>query len=438
MSVENVINVYRKIFEEVVSKNMFDSLKFRNTLEPIFEREGFRQNMFDPEKFPNTQFRIMILQDASIGDFVLLSPCIRELRRIYPAARISLVINSRVYELAKTCPYVDEIIPFDAFADMRNFKKTFEHYIDISKILLERHFDLAFLFNHFMTTTLLGYMSGASDRIITQGQVNPLNFKIPIENFVLPLVNAALPRMSRTNHYVDKNLKMLDHFLHSPVINRELEIWYSPQDLSYVRTILSKKKFLGKKIYTLTLGGTRPDSWYSPEQYSDVFKMIFEKDPDVRLILLGWYKEKFFADVFLKHLGSEFADRVWNLVAKLELRQTAALLSLVTIHIGNDTGTMHIAAANRTPCLEVSPYPADQGFRANTVFLQFAPYHVPAVVVHPAKSLPECVGSQESHGCRSLDKPHCIKTIPPEKVFEGYNLLLEKISNRDRKLSLVH
>ena len=435
MSIQNILDIYTKIADSVVEKNQFSSLRFRNTLEPIFEQEGFRKNLFDTKQNP----RILILQDASIGDFILLSPCIREIRRLYPHSRITLLIHERVHEIAICCPYVDEVIQFNAFENMRDFKKLFRQFIEISETLLERHFDLAFLFNHFMTTSLLAYMSGARERIISEEQGNPLEFKIDPMKFTSPLVTTILPKLAKTNHAVDNNLKLLDHFLHAPIRNREIEIWYSPQDRELAKKIFSQRKFHNpRQVYSLTLGGTRPGNWYPPMKYAEVAKTVLENDPNACFILLGWQREIPFIKRFLTELHGQYVDRVLNLAGQLTLRQCAALISLCSAHIGNDTGTMHLAAAAHIPCLEVTPYPADQELRANTIFLKFAPYHVPAVVVQPAKSLPECIDSQEPHGCLSSSKPHCIATIHPQKVLDGFMLLQQKIRRNDRSLSLIH
>ena len=163
-----------------------------------------------------------------------------------------------------------------------------------------------------------------------------------------------------------------------------------------------------------------------------------ENDPNACFILLGWTREKPIIRKFLTELHGKYIDRVLNLSGQITLRQCAAVISLCTAHVGNDTGTMHIAAANHIPCLEVTPYPADQKLRANTIFLKFAPYHVPAVVVQPDKSLPECVDSQEPHGCRSFGKPHCITQIPSQKVLNGFILLHQKIQRNERTISLIH
>lgn len=437
MSIQNILDLYNRIDTDFVEKNSFSTLKFKNTLEPIFEREGFRRNMFDIK--PNSDLRIMILQDASIGDFVLLSPAIREIRRLYPAARITLVIHDRSIELAQTCPYVDEVIKFNAFSFLRNFKKIYRSFIEISPILLERRFDLAFLFTHFMTTSLLAYMSGARERIICEERGNPLDFKIDVMSFTSPLVTTILPKLSRTNHAVDNNLKLLDHFTHAPIANREIEIWYTPQDLEFARNIFRHRKFFKpRRVYSLTLGGTRPGNWYPPEKYAEFVKMLAAVDEDACFILIGWKKEIPIVHRFLRELHGELVDRVLNLTSQLTLRQCAALISLCHAHIGNDTGTIHIAAANHIPVLEVTPYPADQELRANTIFLQFAPYHVPSVILQPEKSLPECVDSKTPHGCLADKKPHCITQISPQKLFEAFKLLRQKIERNDRTMSRAH
>ena len=274
MSIQKILDVYTKIADIVVEKNQFNTLGFQKVLEPIFESEGYRRNIFDQKQ--NSGLRIMILQDASIGDFILLSPCIREIRRIYPTARISLVIHDRAHELAMSCPYVDEVIQFNAFENMRDFKKLFRQFIGFSKTLLERHFDIAFLFNHFMTTSLLAYMSGARDRIISEGQGNPLEFGINPVDFTSPLVTTILPRLAKTNHAVDTNLKLLDQFLHAPVKNRELEIWYAPADLELAKKIFNQRNFnKPRRVYSEELdqeiGILQKNMQNSPKQF---WKMI--------------------------------------------------------------------------------------------------------------------------------------------------------------------
>lgn len=57
----------------------------------------------------STVQRILVVRLDEIGDMVLMSPFLRELRRNYPEAEITLVVKPAVYNLVELCPYVNHI-----------------------------------------------------------------------------------------------------------------------------------------------------------------------------------------------------------------------------------------------------------------------------------------------------------------------------------------
>ena len=49
----------------------------------------------------------------TIGTFVLATPFYKELRRNFPSAKITLCVKPLVQDIARGCPYADEIIIYD-------------------------------------------------------------------------------------------------------------------------------------------------------------------------------------------------------------------------------------------------------------------------------------------------------------------------------------
>ena len=56
---------------------------------------------------------VVIVRLDEIGDIVMFSPFLRQLRRGLPNARITLVVKPGVFNLVEFCPYVDDVIAFD-------------------------------------------------------------------------------------------------------------------------------------------------------------------------------------------------------------------------------------------------------------------------------------------------------------------------------------
>ena len=93
-----------------------------------------------------------------------MSPAIREIRRIYPKAYITLLASHPYVALAETCPYVDEII-FRNWQGPADGGVFWEKNMLILPSLLDKHFDVAITFKNFADFHWLMYASGARVRV---------------------------------------------------------------------------------------------------------------------------------------------------------------------------------------------------------------------------------------------------------------------------------
>ena len=78
-------------------------------MEPFFRLAGFRRHR--GIELAEAK-RILVVRLDAIGDTVLNTAFLRELRRNAPEAKIDLVVQPRVADLYKICPYVDEVHTF--------------------------------------------------------------------------------------------------------------------------------------------------------------------------------------------------------------------------------------------------------------------------------------------------------------------------------------
>ena len=122
----------RRIQEE----QKFEPEPFWAELEPVFEQEGYRGTQKAGVQ------NILVVRLDKIGDFVLMSPFFRELRRNFPSARITMIVNQGIYNLAECCPYVNEVLtlPMQNKITVSGLQAT----LDLAKEKLwERYFNLA-------------------------------------------------------------------------------------------------------------------------------------------------------------------------------------------------------------------------------------------------------------------------------------------------------
>lgn len=373
----------------------------------------------------------------------MMTGAIREIRRLYPSAKITLVIFPRALELAEFCPYVDEVIVNTraTAADWNNLTAYYGWNVNFAYQLLERKFDICYAFPHYPDTLFLMYMSGANVRITydypdAEKEICPPDGDIP-SSIAVNLSNYIVPKIKFGIHAADMCFSLVDNFLNAPVENRRLEIWYSPFDTAVAKNILQNVQ---GKIYAVCMGGMNFAKLYPPQMYSKVLDFIFNEEPDANFIILGGGQNDLKCAEILKNSVSEkCAEKILDLVGKVNYRQSAAVLSFCDMYIGNDTGTMHIAAAVNCPVLTPNCFPLDIPCYYFDIPNAIYPYRVPSVTIQPEHALPECAADKKHnpYGCKA-NQPHCITQIKPETVFKGFKLLKKRIEEKNIEPLYIH
>ncbi|MBQ9479767.1 MAG: glycosyltransferase family 9 protein [Selenomonadaceae bacterium] len=381
----------------------------------------------------------MILHESAVGDFMTSTGALREIRRFYPDAHITLSVTPRVSELVAFCPYADEILVNDL--EIRIYGAgLFEKYaylINFAGKILTRRYDVCYVFDFATYPPLLAYMSGAKERVSYRHGVEP-NRDIDEKDFdpkggtysyfFAPLLTVEVPRNKSCRHMADHSFNIVEHRLLAPIRNRELEVWPAPVDYFIAKELL--KPEADKKFYAICMGGSHMRKMWPPQYYAKLTQKIVEQEPSAKFVILGGGSlDTQSAMIFKQSLDEKFfAEHIIELTNRCNCRQSAAVYMLCDMYIGNDTGNMLIAAGAKTPILNPNCFPADVPMGSGAMPKLFGAYHVPAVIVQPKHALPECRNSKISYGCTVPDRPHCITQITVEKMFEAYNILKERIA----------
>ena len=363
----------------------------------------------------------------------MMSPAIREIRRLYPKAHIALLVLESAKSLAEHCPYIDEIIGDAHRCHLKDFLSIYQWNIELAKKLLTRRYDMIFPIIGFPSMLLLAYMGGVkkilafkSDAV--ENVVEPFGAKV-YEPFVFEMAQPNT-KFNETHNFSNYML-MVDAVAQYPLLNREGEVWLSASDRTFALDLLRTDISNDRKIYVICMGGTTARKHWPPQNYARLAQMILEQEyQKVRFVLTGGGQvDEQLATIFKQSLGEQFvADYILDMVNKCNYRQSGALLDIADMYIGNDTGTLHLASAAKTPVLTPNCFAANLDPHSSTVIKACYPYHVPSVTVQPKHTLPECDGSDDLLGCRVYTRPHCITQITVEKMFEAYNILKERIT----------
>lgn len=344
---------------------------------------------------------IVLLRLDRIGDFVLGIPAYRALRAAYPKDRITVVVPSSVAELAKACPYFDEVYLYDAHWLLPGAtpRVRWKSAWKLLKFLRSKPIDLLldFRYQNRMDPFLTG-LSGATRRV---------GFNVGLASLFL---TDKVPQPPEGMHQIDRNLLLL-RAIGITTAERQLEMWWDEHDLKTAEAHLPSQELLpGIPRIVVHIGASTPSKRWREESF-EVLLHELHASTQAELLVLGGEDDLGFSQEVLDGLECP----VINLVGKLTLRQMAALMRDCKLFIGCDSGATHVAAASGAPVISL--------FSAANELEVWKPCgpKVRVLTRHPTCS--PC----RSYDCRRTDGYFCMAEIGVDDVMdEVRGILAEK------------
>jgi ADP-heptose:LPS heptosyltransferase len=181
----------------------------------------------------------------------------------------------------------------------------------------------------------------------------------------------------------------------------------------YAETILHNAGFNSSTVIACGPGSKVQAARWPEDRFETMGRELLRRRPDVRLVVLGSTSEHPLGE----RLCSIWGDRAVNLAGALTIWQSGALLERCVLYVGNDTGTMHLAASVGTPCVAIFSARANPG--------QWEPEGNNHIVLR--HEVP-CAGCG-LEACLEHDLA-CLKAIAIDDVLRAADALLETPRNR--------
>lgn len=393
-------------------------------VEPVLARLGCReaQRLDRP--------RILIVRDDAAGDFVLFSPFLREVRRLYPQAEIVMVVSPRNAGLARACPYVDTNLEVRFSYDPDRIWEGWQQVATFAaQELLHYRFDLAFCprLGVCSMSLLMAYLSGAKERVgFSQDRLTPAGTLARTGWDVL--LTRPVPFPMRELHDVDRDLLLLEDMLRLPVADWHLEVWYTPEEAQEAARRTEALAAAHPRLFAVAPGASTAMKCWPAERYAEVLAAIAAEEPEVGVVLLGGPGDRGAAETVAAALG----ERALVLAGEVPFSVSAAVVARCALYLGNDTGLMHVAAALHLPVLSVNCFPVSLGLQVLSLPVRFRPYGVPSVTCVPREARDGCADAWR-YGCSREGEAHCILGVTVRQVLDAYQLLRRKVAAGDAR-----
>lgn len=359
----------------------------------------------------NKTQRILVFRIGQLGDTIVALPAFWMLRAAYPTASISLLTNSPANRVGAVA--ADDVLPPTGMFDQvikyptghGNFAALLSR-MGLANALRRCRFDRAY----YLMPRNRSLRQIARDRTFFRlaGIKNVVGTEFLEQNLLKYPIPVPTPTVRSETEFLIGMLRSVG-----------VEAEDLPRDLlglsEYERGVAAK--WLEKNcrlddthsLVAIAPGSNWPSKIWPMERFEAVVSRLISKF-NIFPIVVGGAQDRRAGDRLI-----ETWKRGANAAGQLTVRHSGALLEHCSLFLGNDTGTMHLAAAVGTPCVAV--------FAATDWIGKWAPFGGTRNRVLRARV--------DCEGCRLQDCPYgnkCLKLVSVEEAFGACSDILSRVT----------
>lgn len=331
--------------------------------------------------------RVLVIQLWGIGETVLTLPAISALRKKFPKSKIDILVTERNKDVYYENKDIGDLIcirlnPISIILFwLRNFRR-YDVVID-----MEEYLNISSIISFFCGKRRVGYSHNIRSRCYTDRV-----------------------KYNDEQHCAQTFADLLKPLGVNFKANKLIRLNYSLKDQKAVDRLIPKNRFL----IGITCGAAESakSRMWPKENFSELVNGIIKKKKNVQIIFTGTAQEKQLVDEVINKIKEK--NKVINLAGKMTLKQLFYFVSRCNLFISNDTGPMHIAAAQgvKTIGLFGPNLPVRFGpFNRKSVSLYKCNIckYSPCINVHKGE-VPDCLYSGNSY-------QKCMKAIKVKEVL---------------------
>ncbi|MBI4386731.1 MAG: lipopolysaccharide heptosyltransferase II [Elusimicrobia bacterium] len=351
--------------------------------------------------------RILIIQTAFLGDATLTVPLAREVKKLLPTARLSVLCRPDTADVFRSCGWADEVL----LDDKRGKDGGPIGVFRLARELRDSDFDLALIPHRSLRSAVLAWWADIPRRV---------GFSSSAGRF---LMSQTVP-FTWTMHDLDRNLALLLPLRTDGPLTDDPSIYLRAANEGRRASVAARPKDALRKDSSRLVGVHPGSIWPTKRWPAQRFAALIRRlsqDAGARILLVGGGADRSLASEIIRKSGVEVLD--WT--GTTTLTDLIALMRDLDLFITNDSGPMHIAAASGVPTLAL--------FGPTTRELGFFPYGRGHRVLEANLSCRPC----SLHGGKTCPEGHflCMRLITVDQAYRAAVEMLERSSKRPRDVA---
>jgi len=308
----------------------------------------------------------------NIGDGVLTSALLRNLRQELPQSRITVFAWEGVAKYFQTCPYVNSTVALPRIAPSQRQEPEVQAFIDKFGQHFSGAFDLAVnprsAPDHYYAGLLVARTEAEYRLGFRQTDfISDFNPN-PCYNY---LINTPPQRP-----VTEINLEVLRALGIEPG-SASPEVWIDNLTQQRADELLDREEPAGG-FCAVTIGAADPFKIWPCEQFSEIVSFLAARLSMVS-VLIGSGEDRECGE-FIKHHNQESCI---DLTGRTTLSELAGVVKRCHLYVGNDTGPKHFAAALGVPVVEITGLPEVSVDFPYDTGVYFQAYDVRNVIIRP-------------------------------------------------------
>ncbi len=287
---------------------------------------------------------ILLIRLRLVGDVVFTTPAIRAVRRRFPDARLTYLVEAAASPIVLPNPHLDDVI---VVPRTRGLRRVLDD-LRLARRLRRARFDVVIDFHGGPRGSWLAWASGAARRI---------GYEIAGRSW---MYTDVIPRARelRARHSVENQWDLLAPLDVGPP-DRNRDATEMPEDEAARRRVDARLAGAGvtdrDRLIVLHVSAGNPFRRWPLPAFAEVAGALASADPRHRVVLTSGPSESEAADLVAGAAAERAGDAAARVLrcGEFTLAELRVLVGRAVLFIGGDSGPLHLASTTTTPIVGI-------------------------------------------------------------------------------------
>jgi len=330
--------------------------------------------------------KIIVVDLGCLGDTVHLVPALWELKQNYPDAQLHVLTSTVGKEVLRLAPWLDRVWGIEMYREKRTLREQFQAV----RALRSECFDVAFVFSPSDRALWMTALTGARLRLGARGDRRHFYNRWLVHEWAAKPNPDLMVFEQRRQVLADCGLGLKPASFNLTV-DHPSTVWAAGVVPSFAIHISPNSAKVTRE--------------WPLEHHAALLRALWKEYPELHVMVSSSGRER--ERERLRALEASLNDkRLHTLPANLNIVQLAAVLRRCRLHLGPDSGVLHLAAALGVATVSF--------FRQQGAYKSF----MPSGQQHQVISMPcHCIDGHDAP-CEQLGRGECFVQIQPGHVAE--------------------